>query len=283
MTTLPVQGRYLEALALRATRLTGNITNLKEEKPKSEIKVSLLGQQLMGTQVLWEASRTFGQQPEMNQGLLECDLCVREKFASVFRTASRQGFTLHQKKAHSAISMLPSNKMLKFIVPEEKDCTKENVHSKSTMETSEPPSKKSRLDVLDEMLSDNAVKCKESKRKERVEFSREEDAVMINTVLDRERLEAEGWTVYGSPVWKEMEKGEKVVKGRHRKTMMDRFCSVILGRLDNFELDPEQLRLAKSLKEYQEHPWVKMNQSNSRVFPQPNSNVLPPLSQNLWF
>ena len=56
------QGRYLEALALRSTRLGGRLVNLKEEKPGKIISDSIELQMAMGAQVLWEGSRTFGRQ-----------------------------------------------------------------------------------------------------------------------------------------------------------------------------------------------------------------------------
>ena len=57
------QGRYLEALALKSTRLGGRLVNLKEERPKESSQVSIEQQMLMGALVLWEGSRTFGRQP----------------------------------------------------------------------------------------------------------------------------------------------------------------------------------------------------------------------------
>ena len=57
------QARYLEALALRATRLAGNVTNLKEEKvrvPPGCRGMTPFAQQLAGTLVLWEMSATLG-------------------------------------------------------------------------------------------------------------------------------------------------------------------------------------------------------------------------------
>ena len=56
------QGQYLEALALRSTRLGGRLVNLKEEKPGKIISDSIELQMAMGAQVLWEGSRTFGRQ-----------------------------------------------------------------------------------------------------------------------------------------------------------------------------------------------------------------------------
>ena len=56
------QGRYLEALALRSTRLGGRLVNLKEERPKGSTQDSIEQQMLMGALVLWEGSRTFGRQ-----------------------------------------------------------------------------------------------------------------------------------------------------------------------------------------------------------------------------
>ena len=59
------QARLLEALILRATRLQGNVTNLKEEKvrvPEGGKETSPFGQQLGGTMVLWEASLTLGRE-----------------------------------------------------------------------------------------------------------------------------------------------------------------------------------------------------------------------------
>lgn len=56
------QGRYLEALALRSTRLGGRLVNLKEEHPKGSSLDSIEQYMLMGALVLWEGSRTFGRQ-----------------------------------------------------------------------------------------------------------------------------------------------------------------------------------------------------------------------------
>jgi hypothetical protein len=57
------QSRFLEALALRATRLAGNVANLKEEKVRGAAggaDSTPFAQQLAGTLVLWEASLTLG-------------------------------------------------------------------------------------------------------------------------------------------------------------------------------------------------------------------------------
>ena len=106
------QARFLVSLVQQATRLGGHLTNLGgskwEEKLRGDQEKEKLLLQILGTEVLWEAGRTFGQkQPEVERGhgefgqLLMCGLCkTQARGKERFKSMDRSKMKLHMKIKH---------------------------------------------------------------------------------------------------------------------------------------------------------------------------------------
>ena len=216
------QGRYLEALALRATRLGGHLTNLKEERPRGgDPGAPAALHQLMGTQVLWEASRTFGQQGEdivRSGAFLQCGLCVQAGSLTVYRTTDRAGLSMHQKLRHTEYDMTAPCR--KFALPRTEDWARLepglgvdmaelSLENSRWLESKNLSAAEPALELIN---PEDAEGCSKFARKGRG-YSTAEEHRLVEHLLVRDRLERRDWSVGGNAVWRVMEE-QGVLPGR---------------------------------------------------------------------
>ena len=257
------QGKYLEALSLRATRLGGNITNLKEEKPRDhvpggtkvrveDLKATTSLEQLLGTLVLWEASRTFGKEQEgvlKQEGALVCGLCIQEGSMTTFRTVEREKLAMHQKLRHAPTEM-PVRKF-KLASQEEVGELEQRigVNLGDSVDKAEWLEKKMLLGTRDVDRSKDMPKEMWGKY-----YTEAEEHQIIRYILQTDILEKYSWSVAGGGVWRVMAEQGFTPAGRTWQSCKERFRRKILRQiargLSSFPFTEEQLGLLERMYDY---------------------------------
>ena len=245
-----VQGRYVEALALRATRLAGNLTNLKEEKPRGAEGETPELHRLMGTVVLWEAARSFGQGEVARGGaMLQCGLCIEKATPTVYRAQERQSIENHQHLEHS----VPITAVRAFRVAEEQELAPALGLTLGELGAGNRAWLEERAGGGGEVGRAEPASRGGSHKRKGDPYTQEEEWRIVDYILDRELLERRDWSVGGNNVWRVMEE-QGVLPARSWQSCKERFRRVILRKVARGEykypFTQEQLDLLDQLRDF---------------------------------